>query len=178
MPLIDFNHVASHLEDVTPEQIGRCHKVIGPDNHAFYQVENESGDLDEHGAIIEYTVRYTLERGFSCTCKSGQEGFSNVRHWSGVCKHVRWSVKCELELRGALAELAEQTDATTTASAAPLDGEATRAHSLEIDGKTASTFDYARILSAQPTQYNEEAIKRDQARYAPRAFRVIDDPEA
>jgi len=97
MTTTTYERIAANISDVTSNEINKCSKVwdckAGED---FFQVENESGECDEHGTI-EYTVRFDLLQGFTCTCKSGQHGFSNVRHASGVCKHVRWSVAAYTE---------------------------------------------------------------------------------
>jgi hypothetical protein len=84
------------ISEVTSEQIGRCHKVWGPDNKPFYQVESESDES------VEYEVRHTPQHGFTCTCNAGQVGFSNCK---ATCKHVRWSLACEAEIRAAMEEL-------------------------------------------------------------------------
>lgn len=81
---------------VTPEQIGACYKVFVA-SIPFYKVQSESDPFKQ------YTVSWSREHGFSCTCKSGQVAFSNTR--DGYCKHVRWSVAASREERQALAEL-------------------------------------------------------------------------
>jgi len=87
-----IEQITANISDVTSKQISKCSKVLDlATGEDFYLVENESGECDEHG-IIEYPVHFSLEHGFTCGCKSGQHGFSNVRHASGVCKHVRWAV--------------------------------------------------------------------------------------
>lgn len=94
---------AINIASVTPEQIGMCHKVLHRDGN-FYQVQSES-DPD-----TEYTVRYSKERGFSCSCRAGQEGFKNCTTAAsqGVCKHVRWSLACAKEERDYMAALADR----------------------------------------------------------------------
>lgn len=93
-----------NLNSVTSEQIGRCHLIIdGQTGERFYKVESESD------ATVEYEVRYSREKGFSCQCKSGQVGFSNAR--LGVCKHVVWSLAAAAEERQALAEQAQKAQA-------------------------------------------------------------------
>jgi hypothetical protein len=172
-----FERIAQHVTDVTSERIGRCHKVFEGSKH-FYKVENERGDVDPaSGEVIEYTVKCTAEHGFTCTCKSGENGFSNVRHPSGVCKHVRWSVACELEERAALAEIqGEQADQEEQASrpawynpaneTSHHDG--TRAHLLLVGKLEADDATYTRVMLAQPAQPSEAEIRRDQERYANR----------
>jgi hypothetical protein len=77
---------------VTVEQLSRCHRILDEQTGTvFYQVESES-DPD-----TEYRVEW--RDGWKCTCKSGQVDFINVRHPSGVCKHVRWSICREIEYR-------------------------------------------------------------------------------
>jgi hypothetical protein len=72
----------------TQEQIDRCERFIDmAANQVFYQVTSESSD-----AI--YEVRYNHQyKCFTCSCPSGQIGFSNCSH--GTCKHCRWSVAAE-----------------------------------------------------------------------------------
>jgi len=92
---------------VTPEQIGKCHKAFElVDGKAvpFYLVENEAGTLDQDGEIIEYKVTYDTKHGFRCTCKAGQHGFANCKN--SACKHVGWAVAASREESEALAELA------------------------------------------------------------------------
>lgn len=78
---------------VTEEQIARCHRTVDENTHTvFYMVENEGGKVDHEGRIIEYKVQAVRIKGrwyFTCTCKSGQHGFTNCK--AGVCKHVVWS---------------------------------------------------------------------------------------
>jgi hypothetical protein len=99
--LINFEHVAKYVSDVTDAQIGKCYGVYGSDDQKFYMVESE------HEVLIEYKVTYSARYGFQCTCKSGQKGFWNVHHISGVCKHCRWMVACVLEERQAMLEQAQ-----------------------------------------------------------------------
>lgn len=82
---------------ITDEQIGKCHKVFGPDNIPFYQVENSDGKLDDNGDLIEYKVTWGKDRGFSCTCKAGQFGT--------LCWHIKAAVACAREEKAAIAEL-------------------------------------------------------------------------
>jgi hypothetical protein len=178
MPLTTFERVAAHLADVTAEQIGKCHKIYGPDNRAFYAVENERSDTYE-GQIIEYSVKYSPERGYTCTCPAGAEGFAHVHHASGVCKHVRWSVAAELEERAALAAIqGEPTDQEERRpdwydernETSHADG--TRAHLLLSGSKEVDDATYARVVNAQPYPWTEEEIQRDLQRYAPRPFKL------
>lgn len=80
---------------VTPEQLNRCHRIFDEQaGTAFYQVERESEPTEDDPAE-EYEVRW--KDGWTCTCKSGKTHFTNVRHPSGTCKHVRWSACREIE---------------------------------------------------------------------------------
>jgi hypothetical protein len=91
--MVTLDQIKSNIDDVTSEQINRCHKVIDMQTgEDFYQVESESDDL------VEYEVRYSEAHGFTCTCAAGKVGFSRItRHPSGCCKHCRWAVACWLE---------------------------------------------------------------------------------
>jgi hypothetical protein len=105
--IMTFERVAQFVHLVTPEQLVRAHKIFGPDNKAFYLVENSKGEVDDEGNIIEYEVRYGSEKGFSCTCTAGQDEdgpFSHCHNPSGLCWHVRAAVAAALEERGALKE--------------------------------------------------------------------------
>lgn len=83
------------ITTVTSAQIGHCHKVFDASGQAFYQVESEQDNL------VEYTVRFSIERGFTCSCPAGAEGFA---HCTTVCKHVRWSLAAAKEERDAMRE--------------------------------------------------------------------------
>jgi len=110
--MVTLEQIKSNLEDVTSEQIGKAHKIIAFNSgEDFYLIENSKGDTDDNGDVIEYKAQYSHEHGFTCTCKSGQTGFSNVRHSSGVCWHLRAAVACFLEEEAAMQEMieAEQT---------------------------------------------------------------------
>jgi hypothetical protein len=105
-----------NTNEVTGEQIGRCHKCF-EGSTAFYMVENERGDIDpETFEVIEYKVTWTREKGFACTCKAGEVAFSQCK--DGICKHVRWSVACEKEVREALASIDAEIAAEKAAAAA------------------------------------------------------------
>lgn len=124
--------VLSHISNVTPEQVGRCFKVYDEQTKEnFYQVENESGNVNDDGEIIVYDVRYSKERGFTCTCAAGSEGFIHCKY--GFCKHILWSVAASQEERAALAEIAT---------------EQAREHTLYIDGRVATDEEYDRIINA------------------------------
>ena len=89
------------IAGVTAEQIGKASKVFGPDNKPFYQVENSKGDVDADGYLIQYKVTYSRSKGFQCTCKAGQYGFS---HCKSYCWHVKAAVACAREAHEAIAE--------------------------------------------------------------------------
>lgn len=104
-------YVKAHLDEISAQEIGRCTKVYDFQlKQNVYLVQNSKGDTDEQGNIIEYTVRYSKEYGFQCTCPSGETGFSNVKHPSGVCKHCRWSIACAIEEATALAEIQRKVE--------------------------------------------------------------------
>lgn len=87
-----------NISNVTANGIGRCHKVFDlQTGKAFYQVESERDSL------VEYQVKWSRERGFTCTCPAGERGFSNCR--DGVCKHVKWSLAASKEERDYFASL-------------------------------------------------------------------------
>jgi hypothetical protein len=144
-PLITVAHVSSNLVDVTPEQIGRCYAVVGPDGKKFYQVENSEGKFNEAGEMIEYKVTYNKEQSFQCTCKSGQHGFANVKHASGVCWHVRASVAAAIEEKQALHDLVV------------VQPEVKEMNILILDGKQATPEEYDRIVNAKAKPVNRRA---------------------
>jgi hypothetical protein len=85
-----------NTDSITPEQIGKCTKVLDCQTHQnFYLVENESGNIDDEGHLIEYKVTYSSKMGFQCTCKAGQEGLVYCKN--GYCKHVAWAVAAAKE---------------------------------------------------------------------------------
>ena len=99
-----LEYIEAHIDEITADQIGRCTKIYDYQaKEYFYLVENEAGEVDGNGEIIEYPVRYNAEDGFTCKCKSGIYKFHNVKNPSGVCKHVRWSIAASIEDRKALA---------------------------------------------------------------------------
>jgi hypothetical protein len=76
---------------ITREQLDRCSPVIDlQTGELFWMVLAETDDLTEYRTQFHPP---TPERSgyWSCTCPSGQSGFTNVRHPSGTCKHCRWS---------------------------------------------------------------------------------------
>ena len=104
--------VKSQIHTVSDEQIGKCHAAIGPDGVTYYMVESESDNL------VEYKVQYSHKTGFTCSCKSGQVGFSNTRN--GFCKHCVWALATAEEVRHAVAEMEAPAAAIEAPVAAPL----------------------------------------------------------
>lgn len=123
-------------------EIGRCHKIF-EGSTPVWMVESES-DPD-----TEYKVKHSKEHGFSCTCKAGLDGFAHCSQ--GVCKHVRWSVAAEAELRAAFKEL-EAAIAVQTAMSDP------------------ETIKAAQVAAEAPIQ-----VKRNRATapYQPKAFSLL-----
>lgn len=92
-------NVAINTYGVTDEQIGKAHKVFGPDNKPFYLVENSKGDVDETDHLIEYSVKALKRQGkwhLTCDCKAGSEGRN--------CWHKRASQAAAAEEKAAMAE--------------------------------------------------------------------------
>jgi hypothetical protein len=181
MSVTTFTQVAEHLADVTSEHIGKCHRIIDPNGNRIYAVENERGDCDMDGAIIEYAVRYNPQRGFTCTCPAGADAFSRVRHPSGVCKHCRWTVAAILEERGYMDEMAakqqSQEEPEYPAGYNPANETSyftgTRTHLLLVGKLEANDATYARVENAQPKPPTEAEIKRDLQRYNRPPFQII-----
>ena len=126
--MTNYKQISSHL-DVTPQQIGAAHKVLHKDGN-FYQVESAT-------TTDQYDVRYSREHGYTCTCKSGQHGFSNVRHASGVCWHVRAAIACQME-----EEIAMREQISLNQEQAP------QAPVLLVDGKAADAATMKRVFSS------------------------------
>jgi hypothetical protein len=95
-------------QNVTAEEIGRCHKVY---DHRLgknvYLVENSHNATDEQGKLIEYKVTYDKKHGFRCNCLCGQYGFANCPNY---CWHVRASVATALEEVNAFAGIAREVE--------------------------------------------------------------------
>lgn len=124
---------------VTPDQIGRCTKIF-EGSKPCYMVLSESDDLTEYKVRAQYNTE--LKKWiFTCTCPSGAEGFANVQHKSGVCKHVRWSLAAAAEEKAAMAEQvalnAEQEAAKQRAK-------------LQICGRPATQEEWDRVMNAKP----------------------------
>lgn len=143
-------NVETFSTDVTPEQIGKCFKVYDETSKQwFYQVDNDSDKFDSDGNLITYKVQWTKDHGFTCSCPSGQNGFANVKHPSGTCKHVRWSAAASREEHAATAI-------------------ANREHSLLIDNKPATQERYEAIVKA-PVKKSHGNAKS----YQPKPFSLL-----
>ena len=111
--IITAKAVLPFISDVTPEQSARATRIIDESTmHPFYLVESERDSL------VEYKVTYSETFGFQCTCPSGLHGFWNVRHPSGVCKHVRWALAAAEEYKDFIKAEAE-AEARITQQTAP-----------------------------------------------------------
>lgn len=78
--------------DITETLLNKTHRLINDNTGGvYYRVESASVEFDENGDRVEYTVRYSKENGYTCTCKAGQDGF--VHCGKGYCWHVRAVVK-------------------------------------------------------------------------------------
>ena len=104
--MITLERVKNNISDVTPEQMDKATHIWGQDEE-YYLVANSKGEFDEEGNIIEYKVQYSHEHGFVCGCPSGLHGFSNVKHPSGCCWHVRAAVAAFLREEAEVQEMAE-----------------------------------------------------------------------
>ena len=92
------NNLKNAIALVEDEQIAKCHRTYDASGTAWYQVENEAGNLNDDNEVITYVTRFDAEKGFTCTCPAGLEGFSHC-HKTGVCKHVVWSLAAAREFR-------------------------------------------------------------------------------
>jgi hypothetical protein len=114
------NRVINDL-NVTNEQIGMCHEVIGPDNKSYYLVENSKGLLDENGNILEYRVSWSRTMGYQCQCEAGKWGFA---HCKNFCWHVRATVAAGMEKDNAFSHevpvSVEPTEEVTVKAAQPV----------------------------------------------------------
>lgn len=144
-------YVKSHLDEISAQEIGRCTKV-----HDFqlkqdvYLVQNSRDLTDEEGNIIEYKVTYDKKHGFRCGCKSGQTGFSGVRHPSGVCRHVRASIACAIEEANALASIQRKIEEERRIA----EEEARKAVPIEVRWNVP-----AWVLNARPAPHMRKAPK-------------------
>ena len=178
--------VSAHLDDITDENIGACHEVIGPDGKNFYLVENSNQQVDDDGMVIEYEVRWSRQYGYTCTCACGKYGFGNVTHPSGVCWHVRAAVAASMEKDGAFTAIAQEQAATDTEWHDELLGpvveqskpewhdernetsyaNGTRKYLGISGGKELDDRTYARVMSAKP-------VSTRGALYSPKAFSIL-----
>jgi hypothetical protein len=102
MALIKLATVAAHISDITEEQICTASRFIDESTMTpFYLVQSSQDDL------VEYKVTYSETFGFACTCPSGLHGFWNVRHPSGVCRHVRIAVAASEDFKKLIKAQAE-----------------------------------------------------------------------
>lgn len=95
--------VQSHIESVTPEQIGKAHKVFDSQNKPFYLVESSDGKLREDGSLVEYRVSSMKVNGvryLTCTCPAGEHGL--------LCWHKKAASAASQEERQALSDLAKK----------------------------------------------------------------------
>lgn len=97
--------IKKHIGTVSPSDIGRAHKFFDGAT-AYYLVESSDKVDEQTGSPIEYKVQYSREHGFTCSCPSGQYGFANVKHASGVCSHCRIALAAAQEEKTAMAEIA------------------------------------------------------------------------
>ena len=132
--------------NVTQEQLDRCRRLWDDNKQEwFYLVESE------RDSTVEYEVRFTRGKGFTCTCPAGQSGFHYCR---STCKHCRWATAHAHALRE---ERREQ-------------GQIESLVRQGVDRETAQRVVYA---DNHPFQWSEEEIARDQARYEASAFRLM-----
>lgn len=136
---INIQTLEAAAREVSPEFIGKAHKIIAATGD-FYLVENERGDVDEHGDLIEYRVELDTQ---TCSCKAGQYGFIHCKN--GYCKHLLWATAAQLEETAAMAEMAIAEATAILQASAP-----TREHLLVSNGIEASAAEYDRVMTATP----------------------------
>lgn len=127
-----------NTDSITSEQIGRAHKAYDEQNKEwFYQVESSNFINND----TEYEVRYSRERGFQCSCPSGQNGFVRTKH--GYCSHVAIAMATAKEEAAAVAEIAR-----VQAEQARYRAQFGR---LNINGREATAAEYKRVfVDAKP----------------------------
>jgi hypothetical protein len=136
----------SLLNAITQEQLDRCHRIIDENTgKVFYKVQSESDPTQE------YTVRFT-EKGWSCTCPAGREGFRNCSH--GTCKHCRWCHRHSQLLREEQREQAEITNLVNQG----------------LDRDAAVRVVYA---NSHPYQWAPGEIEACERRYQARPFQLM-----
>jgi len=132
--------------NVSQEQLDRCRRLWDDNKQEwFYLVESESD------STVEYEVRFTRGKGFTCTCPAGQSGFHYCR---STCKHCRWATAHAHALRE---ERREQ-------------GQIESFVRQGIDRETAQRVVYA---NAHPFQHSELEIERDQERCQRKPFSIL-----
>jgi hypothetical protein len=90
--MVKPSFVKQFINEVTPDQIGACSKILDCQTHTnFYLVQSESDDQ------VEYKVTYDHKMGFQCSCEAGKRGFAHCKY--GFCKHIKWSVAHAAEER-------------------------------------------------------------------------------
>lgn len=136
---VNIETLEAAARTVSPEYIGKAHKVIAATGD-FYLVENERGDVDEYGDLIEYRVELDTQ---TCSCKAGQYGFTHCRN--GYCKHLVWATAAQMEETQAMAEQAIAAATAILQASAPK-----REHLLVSNGVEASAAEYDRIMNATP----------------------------
>jgi len=94
--MIALNVIREYAKSISPEDIGRAHKCFEANGTPFYMVESS------RDALVEHKVCWSKEHGFTCTCESGQRGFSNCR--KGVCQHAIIAVAASAEEQAAMKE--------------------------------------------------------------------------
>jgi hypothetical protein len=127
--MLDLNRVA-------PEMIGRAHKCFDGQGKPYYMVESSEFDGDE--MRVEYSVTWDREKGFACTCQSGQEAFRSCGA-KKVCDHVLISLAAAKEEKEALKALNEKI----------VKQPVKREHYIASNGKEVSDEVYKRILNAK-----------------------------
>ena len=157
------------LASVTDEQIAKCHR-IEHNGTVFYLVDNERNELDGYGNTVEYEVRFTVGRGFTCTCKAGQAAFASCQH--GTCKHVRWVVVAEKRFVQDQERLARV--ARLEAMGLTLDeAKAAASAQLLINGEPASDEVLVRVFGPSPQRPNEAEIEHAYEVYQARAWKLM-----
>lgn len=159
---------------VTDEQLAKSHRIFDEaSNEVFYRVENSKGEVDAEGSVIEYTVRYTQEHGFTCTCEAGKNGFLYAPK---RCWHVRAAVhhsQLYKQERKQIAEreahIARLMDMGLTEAEARI----AVAHQLIVDGKPADDETLVRVFGPRSRRPSEVEIELDAQRYQSRPFSLM-----
>jgi hypothetical protein len=151
---------------VTQEQIDRCFRFIDSDGRVAYAVKSES-DPD-----VEYTVRFTPGRGFSCTCPAGQDGFLYCH--KGTCKHCRWAYAHAEQYRQEQAAIARNEHIARLMGMGLTRDEAASAvdAKLTINGTPADDATLVRVFAAKNAPTEQEVNAMAEA-YQPKAFAIL-----